>query len=225
MDLSSDESVSDQPKIVRETLTKNKKKGKQIKSKGGGKRKKSSVAWDHFETISDDDSLTRCIYCSAKIGSSTKNGTTAMKHHTQTCKKASFNLHKNQTVLDFESKIRVNTDKTIETIKVPELWQFNQDEIRKAFVKMLIIDELSFSFVEREGFRHFCKVVIPDFFLISRSTITRDCYGIYTKKRKQLETFLRIYPQECVLPPILRLLVKIYHTCVSLLILLMTIGK
>ncbi|KAL2903537.1 Zinc finger BED domain-containing protein 3 [Bienertia sinuspersici] len=109
MDLSSDESVFDQPKIVRETLTKKKKKGKQIESKGG-ERKKSSVAWDHFETISDDDSHVRCIYCSTKIGSLDKNGTTAMKRHTQTCKKAPFNLDKNQTVLDFESKTRVNTD-------------------------------------------------------------------------------------------------------------------
>ncbi|KAL2934039.1 Zinc finger BED domain-containing protein DAYSLEEPER [Bienertia sinuspersici] len=154
MDLSSDESVSDQTKIVRETLTKKKKKGKQIKSEGG-KRKKSFVAWDHFETISDDDSHARCIYCSAKIGSLAKNGTTTMKRHTQTCKKAPFNLDKNQTVLDFESKIRVNTDGAVETIKVPKLWRFNQHEIRKELAKMLIIDEFPFSFVKREEFRRF----------------------------------------------------------------------
>ncbi|KAL2942113.1 Zinc finger BED domain-containing protein DAYSLEEPER [Bienertia sinuspersici] len=191
MDLSSDESVSDQPKIVRETPTKKKKKGKQIKSEGGGKRKKSSIAWDHFETISDDDSHVRCIYCSAKIGSLAKNGTTAMKRHTQTCKKAPFNLDKNQTVLNFEYKTRVNTDGTVETIKVPKLWRFNQDEIRKALAKMLIVDELPFSFVEHEGFRHFCKVAIPDFVPVSCSTITRDCYGLYIEKRKQLKSFFK----------------------------------
>ncbi|KAL2900082.1 Kynurenine formamidase, partial [Bienertia sinuspersici] len=112
---------------------KKKKKGNQEKFEGG-KRKKSSVAWDHFETISDDDSHARCIYYSAKIGSLDKNGTTAMKRHTQTCKKAPFNLDKNQTVLDFESK-RVNTDGTVETIKVRKLWRFNQDEIRKHLLR------------------------------------------------------------------------------------------
>ncbi|KAL2897951.1 Zinc finger BED domain-containing protein DAYSLEEPER [Bienertia sinuspersici] len=80
-----------------------------------------------------------------------------MKRHTNSCKKAPFYLDKRQTILDFESKTRVNTHGTVETVSIMKLWHINQDEIRKALVKMLIVNELPFSFVERQGFHIFTK--------------------------------------------------------------------
>uniref|UniRef100_A0A803MMN0 Uncharacterized protein n=1 Tax=Chenopodium quinoa TaxID=63459 RepID=A0A803MMN0_CHEQI len=65
--------------------------------------------------------------------------------------------------------------------------KFNHDEIRKALAKMLIVDEFPFAFVEREGFRQFCKVVVPEFVPPSRATITRDCYGLFIDQRKMLK--------------------------------------
>ncbi|MFS7973392.1 putative Zinc finger BED domain-containing protein [Helianthus anomalus] len=69
---------------------------------------------------------------------------------------------------------------------VSENKEFNQEVIRKALVNLLIVDELPCSFVEREGFREFCKVVNPHFIVPSRATVTRDCYGCI-EKRRQLE--------------------------------------
>ncbi|KAK8714099.1 hypothetical protein V6N13_149300 [Hibiscus sabdariffa] len=63
------------------------------------------------------------------------------------------------------------------------------DEIRKALARMVIVDELPFSFVEREGFRHFCKIAVPSFLPPSRATITRDCYALFIEKRKKLKNY------------------------------------
>ncbi|GMI64575.1 DAYSLEEPER [Hibiscus trionum] len=155
----------------------------------GGKRKKTSATWDHFKEIVGDKDRAKCIYCAAKISCSTANGTNAMKRHTNRCKKAPFNLDKTQTILDFESKTKCNTDGTIETISVPKLWRFDQEQIRQALAKMVIMYELPFSFVEREGFRMFCKVAIPDFVPPSRGTITKDCYALFIEKRRTLKNF------------------------------------
>ncbi|KAL4310715.1 hypothetical protein GQ457_01G026340 [Hibiscus cannabinus] len=157
--------------------TKNKRKGKKIAEASttkGGKKKKVSSAWDHFKTIEGDKEYAECIYCARKISCASANGTNAMKRHTAQRKKAPFNLEKSQTILDFESKTKCNADGTIETVSVPKLWRFDQEKIREALAKMVIVDELPFSFVEREGFRMFCKVAIPDFNPPSRATITRD---------------------------------------------------
>ncbi|KAK8669117.1 hypothetical protein V6N13_106556 [Hibiscus sabdariffa] len=95
-----------------------------------------------------------------------------------------------QTILDFESKTKCNADGTIETISVPKLWHFDQDEIRKALARMVVVDELPFSFVERKGFRHFCKIAVPSFVPPSRATITRDSYALFIEKRKKLKNYL-----------------------------------
>ncbi|KAK8693879.1 hypothetical protein V6N13_071446 [Hibiscus sabdariffa] len=124
-----------------------------------------------------------------EISCASSNGTNAMKRHTSRCKKAPFNVDTKQTILDFESKTKCNADGTIETVSVPKLWHFDQDEIRKALARMVVVDELPFSFVEREGFRHFCKIAVPSFVPPSRATITRDCYALFIEKRKKLKNY------------------------------------
>ncbi|KAK8644493.1 hypothetical protein V6N13_123799 [Hibiscus sabdariffa] len=133
--------------------TKNKRKGKKIAEASttkGGKKKKVPSAWDHFKTIEGDKEYVECIYCARKISCASANGTNAMKRHIARCKKAPFNLEKTQTILDFESKTKCNADGTIETVSVPKLCHFDQKKIREALAKMMIVDELPFSFVERE---------------------------------------------------------------------------
>lgn len=38
---------------------------------------------------------------------------------------------------------------------------FNKEEYRKAYVRIVILDKMSFSFVENEGFWYFCSVACP----------------------------------------------------------------
>lgn len=100
---------------------------------------------------------------------------------------------------NFESKTNVNDGGSVETITIPKLWEFNQDVIRKALAKMLIVDELPFSFVEREGFREFMKVVNPHFLIPSRSTSTKDCYSYFIdERRKFLDMFKTLSSRVCL---------------------------
>lgn len=51
---------------------------------------------------------------------------------------------------------------------------------------MIIMDELPFKFIEREGFRQFMNIVQPNLF-VCRTTIVKDCLGIYASKKISLE--------------------------------------
>ncbi|KAF8102221.1 hypothetical protein N665_0200s0015 [Sinapis alba] len=59
---------------------------------------------------------------------------------------------------------------------------FDHVACKQATVKMIIMDELPFSFVENEGFRQFCETAIPWFRIPSRRTITREVVGILYKQ-------------------------------------------
>ncbi|KAJ0915548.1 putative transcription factor/ chromatin remodeling BED-type(Zn) family [Helianthus annuus] len=147
--------------------------------------KKRSSWWQHY-TDSDVPDKAECIYCHKLIGCSSKGGTTPLRNHINACKDYPPNIDKKQKLLDLESKTHVSDDGSVETVTVPKLWEFNQEVIRKALVKMLIVDELPFSFVERAGFREFCKVINPHFIVPSRATATRDCYGYFIEERRRL---------------------------------------
>ena len=69
---------------------------------------------------------------------------------------------------------------------------FTVDAARKALAEMIIIDELPFSFVEGEGFKHYMRVVQPKWLkLSSRLTVARDCMSLYTNEKKVLKSALK----------------------------------
>ena len=97
------------------------------------------------------------------------------------------NMDKRQKLLDLDSKTIVHDDGRIEVISVPAAWQFDQETCRTALTLMIVVDELPFAIVEREGFRRFCKTLNPEFDLPSRFTSGRDCHGLYIEERKKLQ--------------------------------------
>ena len=56
---------------------------------------------------------------------------------------------------------------------------------------MIIVDELPFTYVGREGFRDLCKTMHPNFGVPSSYAITRDCYALFIDKRKKLKCFFQ----------------------------------
>ena len=52
---------------------------------------------------------------------------------------------------------------------------FDVDACRQALARMIIVDELSFKFIEGEGFCFFMSVLQPKFPILGRITIVRDC--------------------------------------------------
>jgi hypothetical protein len=69
-------------------------------------------------------------------------------------------------------------------------WRFDQDAIRQALASMIILDELPFTFVEREGFKKFVAAACPRFHIPSRWTITIDCFDLYLVKKTKLKSYL-----------------------------------
>ncbi|KAM3217358.1 hypothetical protein P3L10_026801 [Capsicum annuum] len=55
---------------------------------------------------------------------------------------------------------------------------------------MIILNELPFRFVEREGFKHFVNILQPQFRIPSRKTVTRDCFDLYGEEKHRLKFFL-----------------------------------
>ena len=71
-------------------------------------------------------------------------------------------------------------------------WRFECEAVRKALGKMLVTDELPFSFLDRPGFRNFVSIALPpDFSIPSRRTISRDCYDLYMQEKSKLKMWLK----------------------------------
>jgi len=70
-------------------------------------------------------------------------------------------------------------------------WVFNQDRVRKALTRMIIIDELPFKFVEGRGFKGFVEEACPMFKIPSRWTVNRDIFALYFEERKNLKKFFK----------------------------------
>ncbi|XP_059671033.1 zinc finger BED domain-containing protein RICESLEEPER 2-like [Cornus florida] len=84
----------------------------------------------------------------------------------------------------------LNTQSTTEGEGVMVSWKFDEELCRQTLTKMIIIDELPFKFVEREGFRYFLSVLQPKFKLLSRFTVVRDCLALYAIEKKKLKTLV-----------------------------------
>lgn len=60
---------------------------------------------------------------------------------------------------------------------------------------MIVVDELPFMFVEREGFRRFIQLCEPRFKIPSRHTVARGSIQLYMDERKKLASVLQKHTQ------------------------------
>ncbi|KAI5337951.1 hypothetical protein L3X38_017222 [Prunus dulcis] len=170
--------------------------------------KKESDVWEHFEKYDlvldlkgvdetkkkEVEKRAKCKYCSATYASDTKkNGTSNMwKHLNKKCLHYPY-MHKdkNTRTLAFDaSKGNALVSRN-----------FNKDDCLDACIRMVVGDELPFSFVEGEGFRESCSVACPQFNPPSRRTLGRRFLEMYTQMKEKLKlTFVHI---EYALQPIL----------------------
>ncbi|XP_056683460.1 zinc finger BED domain-containing protein RICESLEEPER 2-like [Spinacia oleracea] len=163
-----------------------------------GKKKKSWL-WDHFELIiKNGEERAKCVYCPTDVCGSSKTGTSVMKNHLLRCKEYPPNIDKSQRLLSLQSEQSqqsmgdgsVGENVTGEKKGKLEFWKFKQEDTRKAFAKMIIMDEMPFRVVEREGFQLFMSVCQPNFLIPSRFTVARDCYRVFLDKKKKLKSYL-----------------------------------
>ena len=71
-------------------------------------------------------------------------------------------------------------------------WVFNFEECKKALAEMIILDGLSFRFMEGFGFRKFMSVTQPRFNPIPcRTTIAKTCFWVFLDEKQKLKKALR----------------------------------
>ncbi|KAK9677040.1 hypothetical protein RND81_11G118100 [Saponaria officinalis] len=149
-------------------------------------RRKRSPYFDHFENSGVKDKL-KCKYCKTLITHVSSNGTTALKTHIKRCKNYPPNLDRKQKLIEFESKTLASENGTTEIVNKPKLWKYDHNFCRKQCAKMIIMDELPFVHVEGEGFRAFVQYLNPHFIPPSRTTVARDCYGLFIDERVKFQ--------------------------------------
>lgn len=113
-----------------------------------------------------------------------KNGTSSSNNHVKVCSKLKIlrvSEESNQMELVFSS----GGDGSLGS------WKFDQDAIRKSLVKMIIIDELPFKFVEAKRYRKHMKEACLRFRIPSWWIVARNCYKVYVDEKTHMRKFCR----------------------------------
>ncbi|XP_050211878.1 uncharacterized protein LOC126662034 [Mercurialis annua] len=157
-----------------------------------------SVVWDHFDSIKDTKGVilqAKCKYC-ARIYNchAKKNGTSTLRGHMLRCTKHPHTIETRQALLSFQPVVNDGCVAAPEMFNVAS-WKFDQDVIRQAVAYMIIVDELPFKFVEKQGFRKLMSVACPLFKIPSRFTVNRDCYSMFVEERLKLKNILKTSTQ------------------------------
>jgi len=114
------------------------------------------------------------------------NGTSNMWSHLKVYKKFPFVVDKKQKILVLEPNKAGGElgDRSVGTLKAIG---YDYNECRKALVKMVIIDELPFNFMEGKGFRLFSRTLQPRSDIPSRFTVIRDYLKLYFEENERLK--------------------------------------
>ncbi|CAA0819781.1 Unknown protein [Striga hermonthica] len=109
-----------------------------------------------------------CKYCESDLAcNSTKNGTSTLQKHLElhcySYPGSARNLREGQKhfVVDLEGKDVVVT-------------HWTQENCTNAAVEMIVIDEMPFSAIEKNGFRIFCAVAVPKWKIPSRKVVVKS---------------------------------------------------
>lgn len=134
-----------------------------------------------------------CNYCDKNYaGGTRKHGTSTPRYHLlNQCPKYPYRVEdKKQKILCFQKISKFGAESVGGSGSNLVAVGFNQSDCRAACAKMIVIDELSFRFVEQEGFKLFCSVACPRFIIPSRWTVARDIMKLYNSEKVKLRNYL-----------------------------------
>ncbi|KAF2306561.1 hypothetical protein GH714_019458 [Hevea brasiliensis] len=132
-----------------------------------------STVWDHFTKFKTDngDTKGKCNYCNKEFCCDPKrNGTTALRNHMNICKKHPHAIETTQALLDLQPNSN-NVEGEVGTLST---WKYDENAIREALVSMIIIDELTFKFVEGDAIGRAIETCLLEWGLDKIFTITVD---------------------------------------------------
>ncbi|KAM5570626.1 zinc finger BED domain-containing protein RICESLEEPER 2-like [Rosa sericea] len=159
-----------------------------------------SEVWEHFtkfdqplievvdgvETVVGSTKRAQCKYCPTHLAcDSRENGTSSLRKHIELiCKgyPGRVDLEEGQQILSTDM-VDGKPSLTSRT--------WSQDACVDAATRMIVIDELPFSAIERPGFRHFCEVAVPRFEVPCRKVIVKNFLRMYEAKKSELKAELQ----------------------------------
>ncbi|KAK9733116.1 hypothetical protein RND81_04G044500 [Saponaria officinalis] len=92
-------------------------------------------------------------------------------------------------------------------------WTLDLNEVREVVVYMIIIDGLSFRFVEKPGFKRLMSVTCPSFRIPSCITIARDVYKLYLSEKTKLKGF--VLKSSCITTNTWTSIQKVSYMCLT----------
>ncbi|XP_010530487.1 PREDICTED: zinc finger BED domain-containing protein RICESLEEPER 2-like [Tarenaya hassleriana] len=145
---------------------------------------KRSKVWDHFTELHNNPEKCSCNYCGAVLSGASSSGTSSLKSHiVNTCK-----VYK-KLVENGSQKVLVHDKQEDGDTKLIAVG-FSQEACRRATIKMVIMDELPFAFVEGAGFKLFCSVACPSFVIPSRKVVAKEIYQFFLSEKASLKGLL-----------------------------------
>ena len=163
-----------------------------------------SKVWEHFNKFDEPiyaevdgvnthvgiTKKAKCKYCMTILAcDSRENGTSSLNKHIEVhCKvypgsKGCLNVE--------DGKQHHLSSDLIEGFKQLSTRVWSQEACIDAATKMIVIDELPFSAIERKGFRYFCEIAIPRLVLPCRKTIVKNFLRMYEEKKMELKAQLK----------------------------------
>ena len=156
------------------------------------KPNQTSYIWGHFILLEGERA--ECKYCGKTYAAGSKTyGTTNLRTHLEAWrKKYPYGKNKKEDKTQMTLAFRPKKSDDAEGANSNSLIfvSYNESMSKEALSWMIIVDELSFKFVEHEGFRNYSNVLQPRFTVPTRITIARDCIRLYSIERDRLKIFL-----------------------------------
>jgi len=149
-------------------------------------RKLRSEIWNDMDPIYNGGKLmqARCKHCNEVFAAARNSGTSHMRRHLVVCEPR---LKMHDMVEQLKSS-ELSTETTVLTN-----WKFDRTITRCELVRLIVLHELPFSFVEYDGFRSYSLSLNPLAEKVSRVTIKENCMEAYKNQRASLRDMFKDY--------------------------------
>ncbi|GJY21118.1 zinc finger BED domain-containing protein RICESLEEPER 2 [Tanacetum coccineum] len=160
-------------------------------------RKPKAECWKYFDQKFEKDEdgvitkMAYCKWCPAVFkADSHRHGTRHLNNHYPNCDaNPDVEKIKKQKKLAFKKKISENDEGGTNSGTL-ETWKYDEKVIKESLIKLIVLAELPFKFVEHPAFIKFSSDMQPRFNMPSRFKIARDISKFYLEERKSLFNFL-----------------------------------
>ncbi|KAL6527905.1 hypothetical protein OROMI_029716 [Orobanche minor] len=144
---------------------------------------------DGVEKVVGNRQRCRCNYCGTTLACDSRgNGTSTLRKHIEiVCKSypGTVNIEEGGQQMLTKNSIMVDGVKMLGNT----VW--SREACTDAATRMIVIDELPFSFIENTGFKHFCDVAIPKWEPPTRKVIVKNFLKMYAAKKAELKSELQ----------------------------------